>query len=372
MRVKLSALDVKILRTLGEKTPRNLAEVARSLGIPTRTVHFRISRMSHKVHLRLNASIFHAKLGMKRAVVFADAFPGLERLLFECLKTNDFWGYVNRCYGNCESCFAVYTIPVGYEPKFEEFLHEIQRLDIAEDIRFYWTSSFQYSQVVDKWFDLNKYKWVFPWESWISEIETSPVGLPHTLAIPKDFENRADKIDVLLLKELEKDAAVSLNEVAEKLGISPQLVHYHYEEHVLKKGLLTGFQVFFFRYEPELLETVIFVFRFFDEESMAKFAMSLLDKPFTLFVSRILDGSTLIVEFSLPKVEFRDLVDSLSTLARLKLVKEYTYYIQDIRPTVTSRQTLPYEFFKNDKWVYNHKEHLLRLRELKKDRSNKA
>jgi DNA-binding Lrp family transcriptional regulator len=372
MRVKLSALDVKILRTLGEKTPRNLAEVARSLGIPTRTVHFRINRMSHKVHLRLNASIFHAKLGMKRAVVFADAFPGFEQLLFECLKANDFWGYVNRCYGNWESCFAVYTIPVGYEPKFEEFLHEIQRLDMAEDIRFYWTSSFQYFHVVDKWFDLNKYKWVFPWESWISEIETSPVGLPQTLAIPKDFENRADKIDVLLLKELEKDAAASLNEVAEKLGISPQLVHYHYEKHVLKKGLLAGFQVFFFRYEPELLETVIFVFRFFDEESMAKFAMSLLDKPFTLFVSRILDGSTLIVEFSLPKVEFRDLIDSLSTLARLKLVKEYTYYIQDIRPTVTSRQTLPYEFFKNGKWVYDHKEHLLRLRELKKDCSNKA
>jgi DNA-binding Lrp family transcriptional regulator len=277
MRVKVSALDVKILRALGEKTPRNLAEVARSLGIPTRTVHFRINRMSNKVHLRLSSSIFHARLGMKRAVVFADSFLGFEHLLFECLKTNDFWAYVSRCYGNRESCFAVYTIPVGYEPRFEEFLQEIKNLNIAKNIRFYWTSNFQYSHVVDKWFDLDKFEWVFPWGSWITEIENSPAKLPQTLAVPENFKNCADKIDVLLLKELEKDAAASLNEVAEKLGISPQLVHYHYEKHVLKKGLLAGFQVFFFRYEPESLETVIFVFRFFDEESMAKFAMSLLD-----------------------------------------------------------------------------------------------
>jgi DNA-binding Lrp family transcriptional regulator len=366
MRVKVSALDVKILRTLGEKTPRNLAEIARSLGIPIRTVHFRINRMSHKVHLRLNSSIFHDKLGMKRVVVFADAFLGFEKLLFECLKANDFWGYINRCYGNRESCFAVYTIPVGYEPKFEEFLHEIQSLNAAKNIRFYWTSSFQYSHVVDKWFDLEKYEWVFPWESWINEIETSPARLPQTLAIPENFENCADKIDVLLLKELEKDATAPLNEVAQKLGISPQLVHYHYEEHVLKKQMLAGFQVFFFRYERELLETVIFIFQFCNEESMARFAISLLDKPFTLFVSRILDDLALVVEFSLPKTEFRNLIDSLSALARLRLVKDYTYYLQDLRPEVTLRQTLPYEFFKNGKWVYNHEKHLLRLRELEK------
>jgi DNA-binding Lrp family transcriptional regulator len=368
MRIRLSALDVKILQALGEKTPRNLAEVARSLRIPTRTVHFRIKRMHSKVYLRLNSSIFHAKLGMKRAVVFADAFPGFESLLFECLKANDFCGYVNRCYGNCESCFAVYTIPVEQSLRFEEFLNEIKDLGIAKNIRFYWASNFQYSRVVDKWFDLDKCEWTFPWESWTNEIENSPAKLPQTLAIPKDFENCADRIDVLLLKELEKDATAPLNEVAEKLGISPQLVHYHYEEHVLKKALLAGFQVFFFRYEHELLETVIFVFRFFDDESMAKFAMSLLDKPFTLFISRILDDSALIAEFSFPKTEFRHLIDSLSTLARLKLIKDYTYYIQDLRPAVTSRQTLPYEFFKNNKWVYNHKKHLLRLKELGKKR----
>lgn len=366
MRVKLSALDVKILCTLGEKTPRNLAAVARSLGIPTRTVHFRIKRMSSKVHLRLSSSIFYAKLGLKRAVVFADAFPGFEKLLFECLKANGFWGYVNRCFGNRESCFAVYAIPVGYEPSFEEFLQEIKSLGIAKNVRFYWTSNFQYSRIVDKWFDLNKCEWIFPWESWKNEIENSPAELPQTLAIPEDFENRADKIDVLLLKELEKDATAPLNKVAEKLHISPQLVHYHYEKHVLKKEMLAGFQVFFFRYERVSLETTVFIFQFFNEESMARFAVSLLDKPFTLFVSRILDDLALVVEFSLPKTEFRNLTDSLSALTRLQLIKDYTYYIQDLRPEATLRQTLPYEFFKNGKWVYNHKEHLLRLREVKK------
>jgi DNA-binding Lrp family transcriptional regulator len=368
MRVKVSALDVKILRALGEKTPRNLAEVARSLGIPTRTVHFRISRMSNKVHLRLSSSIFHAKLGMKRAVVFADTFLGFENLLFECLKANDFWEYVNRCYGSSESCFAIYTIPVEYEPRFEKFLQEIKNLNIAKNIRFYWTSSFQYSRVVDKWFDLDKLEWVFSWESWINEIENSPAKLPQTLAMPEDFENRADKVDVLLLKELEKDATAPLNEVAQKLGISPQLIHYHYEEHVVKKEMLAGFQVFFFRHDRELLETVIFIFQFFNEEGMARFAMSLLDKPFTLFVSRVLDDLALIVEFSFPKTEFRSLIDSLSTMARRKLIKDYTYYIQDLRPTVTSRQTLPYDFFKNNKWIYNHEEHLLQLKALSRKR----
>jgi len=137
MAKKLTARDVKVLQALCEFGPRNLSKVARHVGIPSRTLGSRIERMKSDPNffLRMYVSVYHTNLGLRKAVVVSRAKPGMEQLLFDCLLVNGFWLYVCRSYGAGEGCTAVYAIPVERCREFEEFVHEIGRLGVAEDVQ---------------------------------------------------------------------------------------------------------------------------------------------------------------------------------------------------------------------------------------------
>ena len=363
MKKLFTTLDIKILEALYNVGPRNLTKVAKTLGIPRETLAFRMKRMvsNPKIFLRLHASIYHTNLGLKKAVVFADAVPGKEQLLFNCLKANGFWLYVGRSYRGKEGCDAVYAIPINHCREFEEFLYELKRLNVARDIQIFWSTCFQGGRITGKWFDKERETWIFPWEEWVKETQSASTKLPYTLIEPKAFVNYADEIDVFILKELEKNATITLKEIADKLGISRQLAYWHFKDHVLGKNLLEGYQIFVLPFDVPW-DMFVFVISFDKYDMMAKFANSLLDKPFVIMVGKIFGKNALVTNILLPRREFRNFIDALSLLARMKIVHDYKYIIQDLR--VRSRQTISYEFFKGKEWIYDHKKHLMALETL--------
>ena len=363
MKKLLTNLDIKVVEALGNVGPRNLTKVAKSLGIGRETLVFRTKRMASNpnIFLRCRASVYHTNLGLKKAAVFAEAFPGKEQLLFECLKANGFWLYVGRSYWGIEGCDAVFAIPVDHCAEFEEFIYELKRLKIARNIDVLWSTCFQGGRITGKWFDTVKEKWLFPWDEWIQEIQKASTKLPYTLVEPDAFVNYADYIDVFILKELEKDATMSLTEIAKKLGITSQCAGKHFRDHIIGKGLLEEYQIFVLPFDVPS-DMFVFVISFYNHETMARFANSLLDKPFVIMVGKIFGREALVTNVHLPRVEFRRFVDALSRLASMKLVRDYHYIIQDLR--ITSRQTISYEFFKEKKWVYDHKNYLLALEAL--------
>jgi hypothetical protein len=96
---------------------------------------------------------------------------------------------------------------------------------------------------------------------------------------------------------------------------------------------------------------------------MGKFARSLLDKPFVTILGKILNENALISQVYLPRNEFRNFVDALSNLVRMNLLENYEYVQQDLRPGKWSRETIPYQLFKNGVWTYDHPQHLQALYE---------
>jgi len=96
---------------------------------------------------------------------------------------------------------------------------------------------------------------------------------------------------------------------------------------------------------------LIFKFEFESHEKMAKFALSLHDKPFPIFMGKVLGENALISQIYLPKWEFRRFVSSLSSLIKRGYLKEYHYVIQDMYQNW--RETIPYEHFENGKWHYD-------------------
>ncbi len=363
MHKELTALDIKMLRALWEIGPRNLSRVARTVGIHRRTLESRIERMKSdpRFFLRTHTSVYHTNIGLRKAIVFLQANPGMEQLLFDCLSVNEFWLYVCRSYGIGEGCTAVYAVPVEHCHEFEEFIDELERLEVIKNAHIYWSTCFQGGRITFQWFNDELGKWVFKWEDWVKEVQTSKTALPYTLVESKSYDNHADEIDIKMLEKLEADAMRSLTEIAKSLGISRQLARFHYKEHILGKNLVEGYEVFVMRYGDSPSVMAYFAIAFHSHETFAKFASSLLDKFFVLTMGKNLGENCLLVEIFLPPEEFRKFIEVLSKMTRMKLVKDYKYAIQDLR--IRRRQTISPPLFNGDSWIYDHENYIETLQQ---------
>jgi len=362
----LDLTDIKILEGLAEYGPRNVNKLAKQLGIPRGTVLSRIQRMSSSFYLRLVTNVYHTNLGMKKAVVFAKATPGQEDLLFECMKVNKFYIYLNRCFGMFEGCLGIYIIPKEHTTEFEHFLKELRKMGVAQDARMFWSTCFHTVNRTREWFDSSSGTWTFPWDRWVEEVPFEQSELPYTLKDPERFTLNADETDLFIVKELEQDATRRLADIARKLGTTLQNIRYHYNMHVVKHGLIEAFQVAILTFERATSDMFFFVFRFDNSEKMAKFARSLLDKPFVIIIGKILGENTMVSQVYLPRLEFRRFIDALSKLARAGLLQSYDYVLQDLRPGKWSRETIPYQLFENGSWTYNQREHIESLHKIGK------
>lgn len=359
----LTTLDIKMLQALSEIGPSNISKVSRIIGVSRKTLMSRIKRMrsDSRFFLRMHVSVYHTYLGLKKCVVFIEAKPGMEHLLFDCMLANEFWLYICRSYGMGEGCTGVYAIPVDHCMEFEEFMREIKHLDVAKDVQIYWSTCFQGGRITSEWFDASEEKWVFPWDEWVKEVQTQKTDLPYTLVEPEGYYNYADQIDLKILEKLEADATRSLSYVAKSLGISRQLTNYHYREHLIKKKLIEGYEVFVMRYDNPSSIMAYFIITFPNYEKFAKFTRSLLNKFFVITMGKVLGRNGLIVEVFLTLEEFRKFIDTLSAMVKMKLISDYRYAIQDLR--MRRRQTIWPQFFDGNSWVYNHRAYMEKLRE---------
>ena len=362
----LDAFDVKILEALGKLGPRNMSKIAKALSTHVENVRSRIKHMSSLFYLRMSASVYHTNLGLKKAVVFAQATPGKEDLLFDCLKLNSFYVYLTRCYGMFEGCLAIYTIPEEHCAELNKFIRHVEKLGVAKEIQVFWSTCFHTINRTSQWFDFRSEKWAFQWDEWIKEIAKKPTELPYTLVEPKSWPMKADEIDLLIIPELEADATESFTEIAKKLKTTPQNVRYHYENHIIKRRLIERFQIFIFPFDRTVSSMFWFTFEFLNTQNLAKFALSLLDKPFVYVLGKILKRDMLVAQIYLPWSEFRLFVESLSKLCRNGLLESYNYVIQDLRKGKWSRKTIPFEDSKDGKWIYNHNKHIKDLKKLVK------
>jgi len=354
MHKMLDLVDLKAIEALATYGPRNVSGISRKLQIPAETLRKRIKRIYLKTFLRFHINVCHSNLGLVTGVVFAEAVPGYENALLDALKINDFWIFLCRGYGMFEGCFGIFPIPKERLEQFEQFINEIRRLGLAKRIQVFWTSFYHPTLSLCKWFDKKTKSWIFDWERWVQEVKNTNVNSLHFLETP-EVSIKADETDVLLIKELEKDATISLKKLAEKIGISAQLASYHYHKHVLSRKLLESFRITIF-YFGENSDFSYFLFKFTESEKLANFASTLLDKPFVKTLGKIMGENKLYACLYFPRTEFRPFLEVLSQLIRDGFLESYQYIIQDLNNS--AREIIPFQCFKEGKWMYNHERYI--------------
>jgi DNA-binding Lrp family transcriptional regulator len=358
----LDPTNAKILEGLGKHGPRNVSALAKSLGLPPSTVTFRMKKLMKEGLLTIRTNLDYSRLGLMKAVLIAESELGQEKKLQQVIDNLDYWTYIVRCYGKYDGYYTIFAFPAEYKKELEEYLGEAAQQKAFSRHIFYRTTNF--TEVVPDFdlFDFQSKSWNFQWKGWIDEVQNGSEKLPRNLMEPKTYPIQVDKTDILILKELEKDGTAKFTELAEVANMTPQAVRYRYNKHIVGRNLITDYQVARLRYPLPTSDMCCIIVDFENEDKLAEFANSLQNKPFIFSYGKVVGKHTLVVHTYTPKTEFSEFIYSMNRLTEKKLIKSFLYVTLDVASF--KRQTISYEFFKDNRWTYGHEKKLERLREI--------
>jgi len=355
----LDPINAKIVEGLGRHGPKNISSLAKSIGLPSTTVAFRIKKLMDEGYLKVMAKLDSPKLGLMKAVLFADTKHGFEDKLWKAIENVGYWTYIAPCYGKFNGFYAVFSFPALLKEKLENYLENAKQTGIISNYLFHWTTNiFEVAPNFD-WFDFQKRAWTFPWKKWIEEIMKVSGNLPQRLRDPKIYAVMVDKIDLLMLKEMEKNGTIGFTQLADVVRITPQGVRHRYHHHVVERGLIAQYDVAIFPYPLQSSDLCGIFLDFEDEKFLAKFVNTLHNKPFIINYAKVLNLNSLVVHSYTPKVEFSNFMATLNHLIERRVLSDFSYVTLDI--TSFRRQTVSYEYFKDGKWTYDHEEKLKKL-----------
>ena len=358
----IDQVNAKILEALQSHGPLNIKAVSESTGIPDTTVRFRIKKLIKQRLLLITANLNFAKLGLARGLMIAESRLGCHNLLLQAIKQTDYWNYIARCYGKFDGYIAYFAFPAKHKKYLETYIEEAASLKLISKYLFFWITNTHFPCISFEWYDFENGEWNFHWDRWVTEVVNAPEQIPDTIRDPESYEIKADKIDLLILKELEKNAMQDFRKLAKIIGIAPQRLHYRWHNHILKRNLIVQYTTNFKPYPFVVSDYYMFVINFVSPNALAKFCNASSRKPFIISYAKAIGKNSLIVAIQIPKLEFPNLINALNSLYKKNLVENFVYVNIDLLSH--ERQTISYEFFENKKWNYNHEEKMQWLRKV--------
>lgn len=278
--------SVEFVKNIEEVGP-NVAELARRMGIDKKTARdwYRAKLANKGVKLRLRAD--YRVLGLRRVLVVARVNEDYRKLVQELFLAMDNHWYITGYIGTMPDDLVLVhvTVPDEWEEEFLGFM-----TDLRDKLRFFTaiealeTDWFRNAPMMARYYDFDRGRWSFG------------LGPAHdSQAAPKTHRRsigcKFDATDLAIIGKLQRDATISLAEVARRLNIPYSKVLRH-NDHVMENGLTAGFLVHWIRtdYVEEqgrattrnhayLFETVIVTG--LDESEAVKLQRELQRLPFT-------------------------------------------------------------------------------------------
>jgi DNA-binding Lrp family transcriptional regulator len=356
---QLDKTNVKILSAMWKYGPRNLLEVSRRTRIPFTSVYHRVAKLEAKSK-RVAVLIPQVSgLGLVRIAVLVSANPGCEDRVTKALKVPNYWRSVNRCEG-IFTHFSIQVVPAKVLKDFRRYVKRLQELDLVTKTSIIPTGEYIPNFPNFDYYNPANNEWTFEWEHWLTALRRKPTK---TIEDPVSYEIRADKKDVLIVKELEKNGRKSFAELAPLLGISLQGVKYHYDKKLVPSGIVKyfGFGVWPYPEEVSAYHEILLNFR--NSRDMNRFFSLVNELFFVLGVAKVLHQNGLLVRTYTLQNRVPSLFAFLSAMAQAGYLESYSA----IRQNFVDRdvQTISYELYDQETgWKFDLKKNMTELSRL--------
>jgi DNA-binding Lrp family transcriptional regulator len=231
--------DAAIIEAVQRVGPRNVALLSRMTGLHAETIRYKLKSSYRRSGLRIHAGVDYERLGLR--LVWCN-------LTFESPYSQSAVGLLHKMgevghlvyYGRVipKGHFAVLlALPEGGMNEYEALFGRMKERGM---LKHYSTAgsprSFHYS-MNPKYFNFQSMSWEVDWETVARDKPRAPSGST------KDAPTAVDLYDLLIIKELQKDAQQHLVSVAKKLQVNSKTLMYHYDNHVRSWGLIRDYEV---------------------------------------------------------------------------------------------------------------------------------
>ena len=353
---QLDRTNVKILSAMWKYGPRNLLEVSRRTGIPFTSVYHRVAKLEVKSKRVVSLIPQVSGLGLVRMAVLVSANPGCEDKVTAALKVPNYWRSVNRCEG-IFTHFSIQLVPAKFLKEFRKYVRRLQELDLVSKFTIIPTGEYVPNFPNFGHYDPAINEWTFQWGSWLSALSKKPAD---KIEDPVSYEILADKKDMLIVKELEKNGRKSFADLAPLLGISLQGVKYHYDKKLIPTGIVKYFGFDVWPYPEEVSAYHEILLNFKNSQDMNRFYSLIPELFFVLGVAKVLRQNALLVRTYTLQNRVPSLFSFLSQIAQEGRVESYSA----VRQNFVERevQTISYELYEEETgWNFNLKKYLSEL-----------
>jgi DNA-binding Lrp family transcriptional regulator len=227
----------KVARCVGEIGPR-INQVAESSGQFKESVRYRYRKFFLDKGISVQASPDYSKLGFTRLVIFAKLSPELESRADDIFLRMSEYCYLHSFTRTILS--KEYVLHVALPRKLKEdcvsLFRKLRGVGLFSELKILEFEEMRNPPMKAEFYDFNNEMWMFDWPE--------PGNLdPIPVSIRREEAEKYDRLDLLILKELEIDANRTIVQIAENVGANPRALQFHYLNHVKRRGLIRSYHL---------------------------------------------------------------------------------------------------------------------------------
>ena len=343
---------VRLIKAIEKVGPRNAALIARITGLPERTARYWIKVKLPGLGFVFQPVVDESRLGLVKHLMRIRFGGDLGHAALNVLDVLGRRAYLTYYAGLMphDEFIALVDLPVNMEDRYRDLLHELANAGVLDSYELYPLDEVWKTSTDVRYFDFNRGAWAL---NMIVPDEEVEVGERTTVIRRADCEEPSlDKIDLLIVKELQKDALQPFTQMAETLGVDEATLRYHYREHVLDR-IISGYMVIWHpmgslsRGDSMGLVLLSEV----DEGMFARMSSILAKIPFSRFEGISIERALYVLIMEVPTSWLASTLRLIRD-ARLPRGAEFTF-IDGLR---IGNFTIPYELYDGEaRWTFDKK-----------------
>jgi len=342
-------LEARIIRAIGSAGPRNVAQISRMTGAHQETIRYKIKKRFGRLGFKFHAEVDFGKLGLSlhwATLKFSKTHHGMAPQILRGLNQVGYLAYFAKIVPQGDYS-ALFTLPASSAGQYGEFLGGLREKGILTDFALDEVVVRRHKTMDPKFFNFRSGRWEV---EWAKVADDAPVPLtPGNRPRVEDF----DYYDLLVIKELQKDALQHLTGIARKLKVHQKTLEYHYRTHVQKWKLIPSYRI---RWAQDTTKRPIhsttytrFVFNDLSRSEFAEVQGAISKVPF-LWLEDLLQSGTYVATMYVPLTDLLSVSSYVgASVPNLGSKVEMSF----VNYSEASSFTIPYNMYQEDKWKFD-------------------
>jgi|GEM_PF-3997331 len=346
--MRIDKTDYIIVQELSKQPVINISKVARKLNFNTETVRYRLNRLIEKKRLMIFPNYDYTKMGLRQLLLFIHAHPSKVSKVPQYLDPIPYWIEKAKIYGQYHGFKYQFLLPeVG--TALSDLLGLLEDLKKEAVIK-------QYTIIEvhnETWFAGSNYE-VSSEDVEYLKAKIGGTGRPRAADGGRRRKVKVDLVDVQFIEHYMADATKKLVDIAQEIGITPQLLNYHIKQHIMKKKMIKGLNAIITPpYEKWSILSIMLTLK---ADIVEKIEQGLVERD---ICSRLYypDGrEKLVVDFIFKPESAVEILSFIEYLAEKDKVEEFSYVISRIDQT--TYRPISAKLYNGREWVWDIKQYV--------------